>query len=175
MHTTVFFKKSKAWCNRNSVILLYIVFRPLTHIDERQILLFHFSPVISDLAINMLRLVCVSDCYTEHGHKSHSEDWQGSWSKGLSVLGYFNHPFDSSAYPQGTAVYDVQEVFEDLNNKFIFFWCQQVVRRLAQNREAARKSRLRKKVKFRASATWKLKFFRSEFPKFLTVNFVNVP
>jgi hypothetical protein len=36
-----------------------------------------------------------------------------------------------------------------LDNEFhLLSWCQQTIRRLAQNREAARKSRLRKKVMF---------------------------
>lgn len=46
---------------------------------------------------------------------------------------------------------------------YLLFWYQQTIRRLAQNREAARKSRLRKKVMFWASATWKLKLFAVTF------------
>lgn len=46
---------------------------------------------------------------------------------------------------------------------YLLSWSQQTIRRLAQNREAARKSRLRKKVMFWASATWKLKLFAVTF------------
>ena len=52
-----------------------------------------------------------------------------------------------------------------LDNEFyLLSWCQQTIRRLAQNREAARKSRLRKKVMFWASAIWELKFSAATFP-----------
>lgn len=64
---------------------------------------------------------------------------------------------------------------------YLLSLCQQTIRRLAQNREAARKSRLRKKVMFWAwsALLGNLKSFPavtfSQIPKFLTVNFVNVP
>lgn len=94
-------------------------------------------------------------CCAEYGYKFHSKNWQGSWSKGLSLLvillvTFFLQQcmFVSWCCMQFTmCLKDLKIPHQILDQFFLTYcMCQQVIRRLAQNREAARKSRLRKKV-----------------------------